>query len=87
MLQGTNFDSVDHSEISVFIGGEPCNIEVPPSSEQVISQQSLLNLRRIETLQLAISKFFPTLQLFCLPPQEAPNGIHEAPILVCILCT
>ena len=35
---------------------------------------------KIELLQLP----FPILQLFCLPPQEAPNGIIEAPVLVCI---
>ena len=34
MLQGTNLDSVQRSEIRVFVGREPCNIEVP-SSEQV----------------------------------------------------
>ena len=54
-LQGTNLDSVYHSEISVFVGGEPCNIEVPPSSEQVISQQSLV----IEMLQ--VFQFFSNL--------------------------
>ena len=35
MLQGTNLDSVQRSEISVFVGGEPCNIEAQPSPEQV----------------------------------------------------
>jgi len=35
MLQGMNLDSVQRSEIKVFVGREPCNIEVPPSSEQV----------------------------------------------------
>ena len=35
MLQGTNFDSVQHSEIRVFVGGELCNIEETPSPEQV----------------------------------------------------
>ena len=35
MLQGTNLDSVQLSEIGVSVGGEPCNIEVQPSSEQV----------------------------------------------------
>ena len=35
MLQGTNFDSVQLSEIRVFVGGELCNIEVMPSPEQV----------------------------------------------------
>ena len=35
ILQGTNLDSVHRSEIRVFVGGEPCNIEVQPSSEQV----------------------------------------------------
>ena len=33
MLQGMNLNSVQSAEISMFVGGEPCNIEVQPSPE------------------------------------------------------
>ena len=50
---------------------------------QVLSRYTrFLNPGRIELLLLFY--FTPILQLFCLPPQEAPNGIFEAPILVCM---
>ena len=75
MLQGTNLDSVQPSEIRIFVGGEPCNIEVQQSSEQVkVSKFSKFRI---------IAAIFPILQLFCLPPQEAPDDILEAPVLVC----
>ena len=38
-----NLDSVQYSEIRVFVGGEPCNIEVQPSPEQVSVFQWVLS--------------------------------------------
>ena len=71
-LQGQYLDSVERSEISVTVGGEPCT-ERQAAEDDVNTVSSFMYLFKY---------MYPLLQYVCTPPDDAPGGNTKAPVEV-----
>ena len=76
-LQGSFLDSVGRSEISVTVGGEPCT-ERQAAEDDVNTVRFLYSC----SFMYLFKYMYPLLQYVCTPPDDAPGGNTEAPVVV-----
>lgn len=77
ILQGSFLDSVERSEISVTVGGEPCTVRQAPNDDINTVSFSMLAVYLITDPSIC-----SLAQYVCSPPDQPPGGNNEASVVV-----